>query len=136
MINITNAGRGAGKTYELIQWAKADPNRRVVGTTNTRNEMAVAGIESQFVYLRDAKKTLRGRRDITGVAFDEFGPWLSDLIYWEYGVTPEQEVILSMNLPERQLPSQLRREEHYIELLFGKEYLDSLKKQYNTKDPE
>jgi hypothetical protein len=111
MISITNAGRGAGKTYELIQWAKADPSRRIIGDTNTRNQMYAEGIPGQFIYLREAQKELRGRHDISGVAFDNFGTWLSDLMYQNYGVTPEHEVILSMDVQERPLPGQISAKE-------------------------
>lgn len=104
MISITNAGRGAGKTYQLIQWAKEDPNRRIVGSTATRNAMAEHGIADQFVFLREAKKQLQGRYDITGVAFDDFGHELYQLLFNEYGIYPEAEIILSMAVPERPIP--------------------------------
>jgi len=107
MLSITNAGRGAGKTYELIQWAKGDPSRRIIGDTNTRNQMYAEGIPGQFIYLREAQKELRGRHDISGVAFDNFGTWLSDLLCISYGVAPEQEIILSMDVEERLLPGQI-----------------------------
>lgn len=105
MISITNAGRGAGKTYQLIQWAKEDPNRRIIGFGALREQMKEAGIIDQYIHVTETKKHLQGRHDITGVGFDNFGIPLEDLLHEYYGVHPKIETILSFALSEKPVPT-------------------------------
>jgi hypothetical protein len=107
MIQIMNAGSGAGKTYALIQWVKEKDNRYIVGlNAQTGDIMADEGLSHKFIHYVDAKDHLEGLTDPSGVgiAFDNFDWVLPGLLFDAYGVNVDQaEIILSTNLPDADL---------------------------------
>jgi hypothetical protein len=96
-----NAGRGAGKTYNLIQWAKEADNRYIVGlNTDTGDLMRAEGLEDRFVHYTDAKEFF-SNRSYAEVAFDDFHKVLPQYLMEEYGVKSHTStVILSTSLSD------------------------------------
>jgi hypothetical protein len=100
MISITNAGRGSGKTHDLIEWAKKAPNRYVIGThACTGDQMENAGLAKQFVHATQAKHFFQGRQGYE-VAIDNFHLFLPGILQAEYGIHYETDVIITSTLPE------------------------------------
>ena len=95
MISIVNAGRGSGKTYALIQWAKESDNRFVVGlNTYTGDAFEEAGIHSKFVHFSDARDFFATRPDAE-IAIDSVEKLLPTMLSETYGIDPyAHEVML------------------------------------------
>lgn len=99
-LNIINSGRGAGKTYRLVQWVLEDPENRVI---YCRNAQQAAHLRQQYgltprqtvtpegVYRGD----LRGRRP--SLAVDDAETLITGLLAKELGVTPK---IIATNFEE------------------------------------
>lgn len=99
-ISLMNAGRGAGKTHALIEWAKRDKRRFVIGThRGTGDVMMAAGLEGQFLHYTEAKEFLQGREGHTEVALDNFDQVIPSLLSDEWGIGLTTSVILTTNLP-------------------------------------
>lgn len=99
-ISIMNAGRGAGKTYKLVEWAQQDPNHYVVGTDGqTGNQMRAVGLGGQFVHINKAYITFQGRRNYK-VAIDNFQQELPGILHSTLGIRPETPVILASSMEE------------------------------------
>lgn len=122
-LSIVNAGRGSGKTYNLVQWAKADPKRYVVGTAPTRDVMAEAGLRSQFVHYTHAKEFFAGHRNFE-VAFDDFETDLYSLLAINYRLSGAKSVILAINIPVSEVAPKIG----FTSL--PKAYADALKAKY------
>lgn len=125
MIQIMNAGRGAGKTYSLIQWAKESDNRFIVGlNTDTGNLMEAEGLAGRFIHYMDAKDFF-SNRSYAEVAFDDFHKVLPQYLMEEYGVKSHTStVILSTSLSDSDLLPPVG-----FKILEG-EYADRLVKMY------
>lgn len=120
-ISLMNAGRGAGKTYSLVQWAKESPNRYVIGSVHaTGHAMLDAGLGDQFVHPSEGMK-LRGRQNLE-VAIDDFHLDLHGLLQQRYGIGSAVSVILATTLAEWD------RAPKPVEL--SPEYIQNLKEQY------
>jgi hypothetical protein len=99
-ISLTNAGRGSGKTHDLIEWAKESPNRYVIGLHQTTGDaMEDAGLTAQFVHFADAKQFFLGRKGYD-VAIDNLHMVMPSLLHSEYGISPEADVIMTSTFPE------------------------------------
>lgn len=124
-----NAGRGAGKTYQLIEWAKRADNRYIIGSfKSTRDSLADAGLEHRYIPDIKAKEFFQGRHDVQ-VAFDDFEVLLPWLLRTTFGVdTYQNDTILSMNVPDaRLLPS------YGATPLIG-DFAERLLKKYSTEE--
>lgn len=131
MISITNAGRGSGKTHDLIELAKKAPNRFIIGNHGTTgDQMEDAGLKAQFVHFTHAKTFFQGRQDYE-VAIDNFELVLSTLLHNEFGIHYEQDVIITMCLPEANMG---RTSEIPLELFTTSvEYFQNLKNIFEGK---
>lgn len=97
-IFLMNAGRGAGKTHALIEWAKESPSRYVVGMPPTLSAMADAGLSAQSVHYNIAPNVFRGK-GVIEVAFDDFDGYLRSHLPNHFGLGRLDSVILVTNLP-------------------------------------
>lgn len=130
MISIMNAGRGAGKTYQLIEWAKKANNRYIIGTHQaTRDNLVDAGLGHRYIPEVKAKEFFEGRHDVQ-VAFDDFHVLLPWLLHTTFGVnTSHNDTILSMTLPDAELLPSMG----LFSPLMG-DYGENLLKRYNTEE--
>lgn len=102
-ITLLNAGRGAGKTYTLVQWAKEDPKRVVVGDDPTFEAMKEAGLSSQYCSYRRANDRFAGYTKLE-IAFDDFDTYLRAMLLLEFRLSPTNSVILATSLLEHEGP--------------------------------
>lgn len=135
-INLINAGRGAGKTHALIEWAKQQDNRYIVGLhLDTGNMLEAAGLSSKFVHYADAKAFFTDKSGLE-IAFDNFESVLPSLFFEEFGVSVyANDVMVSAALPdvsEDFLP--LHGIRVLSEEIFGVDYIDRLKKMFTKED--
>lgn len=133
-ISLTNAGRGSGKTHDLIEWASKSPNRFVIGTfAYTGDAMEAAGLKDQFVHAVTAKQFFQGRRHYE-VAIDNFEAFLPGILYTQYGIHPENDTVITSCFPEANMGK--ATEQSFIPtaaLDSGIEFLQNIKKIFGEK---
>lgn len=82
-MKIINTGRGAGKTYTLVQWLKEDLDNRVLVTINEtraqfiRNEYHLS--RNNVMSVVDARTQFRGRGN-KEISIDDFEEVIENLI--------------------------------------------------------
>lgn len=108
-MKIHNAGRGSGKTYDLVQWYRENPQNRVIVVATAslarfhanQYRLPTSAITSRL-HLREY---LRGRPGIE-IAFDDCGDILEQAVKDYFGIPDTQSIgVLATNLePFRDRP--------------------------------
>ncbi len=85
-MNIVVGARASGKTYQMVEWWKEDPEHRVIITLNlqTRRDLIDRGVEPHSIYIMaEAPQSMRGVTATVGIDAD-----LEAMLYHALGLHP------------------------------------------------